>query len=221
MSIEEVGAVSNEPSQTTNNAVSEVVNDNVQDNSSNMQADLGMGEQTAKGINEPSQQEAPLDDLYTADPEDIEYDFSNTVNESGESFNDATIGVISEIAKSLKLNNEQANSLLRNAEPIYKRAQQEAVLNERKAWRRALIEDPEVGGENFRKTRAHLSTVMQKFGNNEVRDILTQTGLGDHPAFVKMFNAIGAALSPEVNVVKGTPSTPRNTLKDYYYNTKV
>lgn len=168
--------------------------------------------------NQQANQEEKLDSLY--DFNDLKYDFSAVKNSNGENYNQTTVDFVTTIAKEMKLNNDQAGSLLKILADNYQTVQQQAVQRERTNWRAELRSDPELGGENFDKTRLHLSTVMRKFGNNEVKDILNSTGLGDHPAFVRMFNAIGASMSQEVNVIKGTQPKPKFDYNNYFYNTK-
>lgn len=168
--------------------------------------------------NQQANQQEKLDSLYDFD--DLKYDFSEVKNSNGENYNQTTVDFVTSVAKEMKLNNEQAGSLLKILADNYQTVQQQAVQKERTNWRAELRSDPELGGENFDKTRLHLSTVMRKFGNNEVKDILNSTGLGDHPAFVRMFNAIGASMSQEVNVIKGTQPKPKFNYKDYFYNSK-
>ena len=168
--------------------------------------------------NQQANQEEKLDSLYDFD--DLKYDFSAVKNSNGENYNQTTVDFVTSVAKEMKLNNEQAGSLLKILADNYQTVQQQAVQRERTNWRAELRSDPELGGENFDKTRLHLSTVMRKFGNNEVKDILNSTGLGDHPAFVRMFNAIGASMSQEPTVIKGTPPKPKFDYNDYFYNTK-
>ena len=168
--------------------------------------------------NQQANQEEKLDSLYDFD--DLKYDFSAVKNSNGENYNQTTVDFVTTVAKEMKLNNEQAGSLLKILADNYQTVQQQTVQKERTNWRAELRSDPELGGENFDKTRLHLSTVMRKFGNNEVKDILNSTGLGDHPAFVRMFNAIGASMSQEVNVIKGTQPKPKFDYNNYFYNTK-
>lgn len=168
--------------------------------------------------NQQANQEEKLDSLYDFD--DLKYDFSAVKNSNGENYNQTTVDFVTTVAKEMKLNNEQAGSLLKILADNYQTVQQQTVQRERTNWRAELRSDPELGGENFDKTRLHLSTVMRKFGNNEVKDILNSTGLGDHPAFVRMFNAIGASMSQEVNVIKGTQPKPKFDYNNYFYNTK-
>ena len=169
-------------------------------------------------VEQQTDQQESLDSLY--DYEDLNYDFSAVKNSNGENYNQNTVDFVTTVAKEMKLNNEQAGNLLKILADNYQAVQQQSVQRERTNWRAELRADPELGGENFDKTRLHLSTVMRKFGNNEVKDILNSTGLGDHPAFVRMFNAIGASMSQEVNVIKGAQPKPKFTYKDYFYNTK-
>lgn len=146
------------------------------------------------------------------------YDFSDLKNAQGENYNQVTLDIVGGLAKSLNLNNDQAKEFLSNAESVYNEAQAKAIRAQSLEWQEQLKQDPELGGNNFNKTRANLFAVMSKYGNKEVADIFNKSGLGNHPAFVRMFNEIGKALI-QAPVIKGAPAKRAKDLSDFYYNT--
>lgn len=146
------------------------------------------------------------------------YDFSELKNAQGENYNQVTLDIVGGLAKSLNLNNDQAKEFLSNAESVYTEAQAKAIRAQSLEWQEQLKQDPELGGNNFNKTRANLFAVMSKYGNKEVADIFNKSGLGNHPAFVRMFNEIGKALI-QAPVIKGAPTKRAKDLSDFYYNT--
>lgn len=82
-------------------------------------------------------------------------------------------------------------------------------------WRKAVMNDPEIGGQNFANTKLNIGRVMQRFGNPEVSALLNQSGIGYNPAFVKFINAVGSVLGNDTGYVNGEQATPqRNNRSD-------
>lgn len=74
-------------------------------------------------------------------------------------------------------------------------------------WRAQALADAEIGGsEDKLKTSLELAQkVMRKFGGEEATKFLEDTGLGSHPATIRLLSAIGRAMS-ESSLILGTPS---------------
>ena len=62
--------------------------------------------------------------------------------------------------------------------------------------------DPQIGGQNINQTKAYVGTVMDKYGSQELRDFLNESGLGSNPELVRVFAKIGKDLSSD-NFVSG------------------
>lgn len=70
--------------------------------------------------------------------------------------------------------------------------QQEEAWNEtRKQWVDAVKADKEVGGQAFAENMKHVAVAVQKFGTPGLREILNQSGVGDHPELVRFFYRVG------------------------------
>lgn len=57
--------------------------------------------------------------------------------------------------------------------------------------------DRDLGGENLSKTKMYVGTVMDKYGTQELRSFLNESGLGSNPELVRVFAKIGRDLSPD------------------------
>ena len=68
-------------------------------------------------------------------------------------------------------------------------------LNETiKGWETGLKSDKDIGGDAYDANMAIAAKTTAAYGSEEIVGILNETGLGSHPAFVKMFHKIGLTL---------------------------
>lgn len=134
------------------------------------------------------------------------------------------------IARAQGLGNEAAQSLL-NGVLGEVQAQQAAQVEAWKpggaewkarddAWRKETLADPEIGGspEKLAKHVELAQQVLRKFGGEEQVKFLMDTGLGSHPAALKLLAKIGAAMSESSLVVGGgnNSSTPKSAAEKLY-----
>ena len=176
-------------------------------------------------------QPAKVDDLYqgpdteaeqqTAEqtPEPVQYDFEGVTSEAGE-ITEADISAVKALSEELKLTNEQARALLsKSGKSITDilRAKQGANINN---WINEIKADPNLGGSNFKTTQANLARAMKRYGGSGAFEVLRDSGLGAHPAIVKMLNAIGKELGEETKFVnsKSQAPKPKNPLRSIYDN---
>lgn len=121
-------------------------------------------------------------------------------------------------AKSLGLNGKQAQAItqvLDKAQQGFTEDLQGRFNTQVGEWRKAVMNDPEIGGQNFANTKLNIGRVMQRFGNPEVSALLNQTGIGYNPAFVKFINAVGSVLGNDTGYVNGAQAIPqRNNRSD-------
>lgn len=178
----------------------------------------------------PADAEAPkVDDLYNSpeaeaeqEPQPdtpIEYNFEGVTSEAGE-ITDADISAVKALSEELKLTNEQARALLsKSGKSITDilRVKQEANI---KNWISEIKADPNLGGSNFKTTQANLARAMKRYGGSGAFEVLRDSGLGAHPAIVKMLSAIGKELGEETKFVnsKSQAPKPRNPLRSIYNN---
>lgn len=172
-------------------------------------------------------QPAKVDDLYAQAEqpaeeqasEPVQYDFEGVTSEAGE-ITDADISAVKALSEELKLTNEQARALLsKSGKSITDilRAKQDANINN---WINEIKSDPNLGGYNFKTTQANLARAMKRYGGSGAFEVLRDSGLGAHPAIVKMLNAIGKELGEETKFVnsKSQAPKPKNPLRSIYDN---
>lgn len=63
------------------------------------------------------------------------------------------------------------------------------------SWKEQAKTDPEIGGTNLKETSRLAGIALHAGGaaaaNHEVRQLLNDSGLGDHPAFLRLFRTMG------------------------------
>lgn len=118
------------------------------------------------------------------------------------------MAVFGEVAADLKLNKEQAQKLVpvgaKIAEAIATR-QAEFMAETRKEWREQVKNDKVIGSE--------AAMGIAKKGYNQVatpelKKLMDDTGLGDHPEFIRLFHTIGERVSEESTLVRGGNGAP-------------
>lgn len=63
---------------------------------------------------------------------------------------------------------------------------------QQQTWQTEIQNDKDLGGANLPKTVANIGRVMDKFGTPELRNWMNETGLGNHPMLIRLFNSLGA-----------------------------
>lgn len=81
-------------------------------------------------------------------------------------------------------------------------------------WAKEAREDPEIGGKNWDETVRLAGKALDAFGarseikdgveTNEFRKLLNDSGMGNHPVFIRMFRNIGAAASEDGTLIRNT-----------------
>ncbi|KAA0020728.1 peptidase [Salinicola corii] len=127
------------------------------------------------------------------------YDFKLPEGFEGELNQDA-IGEFEPIARELDLNQEQAQKLV----DIYTRQSQAAHQKQieqyretQEQWVKDLKSDAEFGGAKFDANIKHAQRAIQEFGNDGIKSLLDQSGLGNNPDVVKMFAVIGKRMAED------------------------
>jgi hypothetical protein len=83
-------------------------------------------------------------------------------------------------------------------------------------WAKEAQNDPEIGGKNWTDTQRFAAKALDHFGapseikevdgkkveTNEFRKLLNESGMGNHPVFIRMFRKIGEAVSEDGTFVR-------------------
>jgi hypothetical protein len=133
---------------------------------------------------------------------DADYDF--TLPE-GFTANEELAGELKVLAKENGLSKEAAQKL---ADLGVKMQQQQADAWQAQVdqWAEQVKTDKELGGEKFDENISLAKQALDKFGGQELKDLLQSTGFGTHPAIVKAFYNIGKSVSNDTLVVSNGTS---------------
>lgn len=121
----------------------------------------------------------------------------------------------STIAKELGLSQENAQKVAEVGAKMVQR-QQEAHLKQVEEWVGAVKADKEIGGEKLNENLAVARKTIETFGSPELKSLLNETGLGNHPEIVKLAYKIGKAISDDGFVRGGATTSPKSMAEIMY-----
>ena len=161
------------------------------------QATEGQGTQgqQAEGTNTEGEQEKKPEGA----PESYEFKAPE-----GTQFDDAVIGAFSEVAKELNLPQDQAQKVLDKMAPVIAARQAEQFQAARTEWAEAAKTDKEFGGEKLTENLGTAKKALDALATPELRTLLEESGLGNHPEVIRVFYRAGKAIS-EDRFVSGQP----------------
>ncbi len=105
------------------------------------------------------------------------------------------------LLKEAGISSDQAEKLVPFVTQVQERFQQTQLdyFSElRKSWNQEARADHETGGENWNETMRLAGVALRAGGaadmNHETRQVLNESGVGDHPAMIRLFRNIGRRL---------------------------
>ena len=154
------------------------------------QATEGQGTQgqQAKGTNTEGEQGNKSEGA----PESYEFKAPDGVQ-----FDDAVIGAFSEVAKELNLPQDQAQKVLDKMAPVIAARQDEQFQAARTEWAEAAKTDKEFGGEKLTENLGTAKKALDALATPELRTLLEESGLGNHPEVIRVFYRAGKAISED------------------------
>jgi hypothetical protein len=95
------------------------------------------------------------------------------------------------------------------------------VLTQAKAqWVEGARSDKEFGGEKLTENLAVAKRALDTFGTPELRTLLNESGLGNHPEIIRAFFRAGKAISEDkfVTAGSGSPKGAKDAANALYPN---
>ena len=143
----------------------------------------------------------------------------------GSPLDPAIVQEVETYAKANKLTNEQAQAVLnRDSATVanFIKSGQEKLKSDAGKFVTELKADPEIGGENFTRSVEVAKRVVDSFATPKLKQILNETGLGNHPEIVRVFAKIGLNMSEDRFVQAGsaTVKTERSAADRLFGNKK-
>lgn len=92
-------------------------------------------------------------------------------------------------------------------------AQQDAWVKVRDGWKDQFTSDPEMGGNRQNTTLSRCGAMIEQYGGtaaqqDELRSAFRITGMGDHPALIRLLANVGKALGEGTPVPAIVPRSP-------------
>lgn len=184
-------------------------------------ADAAAGAQTPeqKAAAEKAAADKAAADKAAVVPE--KYEFKAPV---GVELDSELTGELSALAKEAKLPQAQAQKFADLGAKLMQKqstALQAAIEKVQSGWIEATKADKEIGGAGLEQNLAIAKKALDAFGGPELVKALNETGLGNHPEFIRAFVKIGKAISEDKLVTGKTGTiTPDSASVFSYPNSK-
>ena len=133
----------------------------------------GAGERPSENGDKPQQPVVP-EQYEFKPPEGVEFD-------------EATIGVYAEAAREAGLSQEAADIVLNKIAPHLAQQQAARLAEARNDWAQQSRADAEFGGEKLDENLAVAKKAVEAFATPELKTLLEQSGLGNHPEIIRLF----------------------------------
>ncbi len=108
-------------------------------------------------------------------------------------------------AKELNLSQDAAQAMLDKVMPSMKQSYETQIETAKTTWAEASTADSEFGGEQLNQNVATAKRALDTYGSENLRGLLNETGLGNHPEVIRMLWKVGQTLN-EDGVVPGVPA---------------
>ncbi len=155
-------------------------------------------EQTTKA--KPAEGEKTEGDKGEAKTSPDNYEFKAP---EGREFDATVLEQFSEVAKELKLSQDDAQKVIDKLAPALVEKQQRVLAEARNEWVNSVKSDQEFGGEKLTENLAVAKKALDAFGTPELSKLLNESGLGDHPEIIRAFYRAGKAISEDGRLVTG------------------
>jgi hypothetical protein len=121
----------------------------------------------------------------------------------GRAFDAEVITAYSQVARELNLSQDAAQRLLDAVGPKMVERQTAQIEAIRNGWADSSKSDREFGGEKLSENLGVAKKALDAFGTTELRTLLNETGLGNHPELIRFMFRAGKAIS-EDRMVSGS-----------------
>jgi hypothetical protein len=136
----------------------------------------------------------------------------------GATLDDAVVSQFSEVAKELNLPQDAAQKILDKMAPAMAARQAEQIEAIRTDWANTARADKEFGGEKLTENLGVAKKALDQFGTPELRALLNDTGMGNHPEVIRFMYRAGKAISEDGFVQGGRKSAPTDPAKRLFPN---
>lgn len=161
---------------------------------------------------------AKIEEAKKPDGAPEKYEFANAGQLDG-----AVVESFSEIARELNLPQDAAQKVLDKMAPVIQSQQMDRIEAARTQWLEDAKVDKEFGGEKLQENLSLAKKAMDAFATPELRVLLNESGLGNHPEVIRVFVRAGKAISEDrlVTGAQGAQTNGTNDFKRLYPNSNM
>jgi hypothetical protein len=120
-------------------------------------------------------------------------------------------------ARELNLPQDAAQKLIDKMAPVMAKQQSAQLEQLRTDWAAASTSDKEFGGDKLAENLGFARKAIDTFGTPELKTMLDQTGLGNHPDVVRFMVRAGKAISEDRIVTGGAPASANRSAAEVLY----
>lgn len=129
----------------------------------------------------------------------------------------AVLTQFEEAARELNLPQDKAQQLIDKMAPVMAARQTEQLAQLRTDWAAQSSADKEFGGDKLAENLGHAKKALETFATPELKTILNETGLGNHPELVRFMVRAGKAISEDKVVLGGAPASASQSIAETLY----
>lgn len=168
---------------------------------------------------QPAEQEAAPEAETKTEGAPEAYEFKAP---EGREFNPEVLAQFAEVSKELNLTQESAQKMLDKIAPAIA-SRQEAAMAEARAearaqWVASTKADSEIGGDALAENVGIANKAFKDYGTPELRKLLDESGLGEHPELIRWAYRVGKATSEDGFVAGRGSNTPTDPAKVLFPN---
>lgn len=120
-------------------------------------------------------------------------------------------------ARELNLPQDAAQKMVDKMAPLMAQRQAEQLSTMRTEWETKSKTDAEFGGDKLEASMVQANKAMNAFATDEFRTLLNETGLGNHPEWVRFMVRAGKAISEDKIVQGGAQPGAKPSLAERMY----
>lgn len=132
------------------------------------------------------------------------------------------------LARDLNLDQETAQKLVDHYAdkilPKINQSLQDKWETTKADWQNKTENDQEIGGAKFKESVALAGKAMDKFATNELRALMNEYGIGNHPEMVRFMAKVGRAMSEDNPITGSHEATSQDSAQErinaFYKSTK-
>ena len=144
------------------------------------------------------------------------YEFNAKVADAPEELDPEVLTAFGDVAKELDLPQEAAQKVLDKVAPVMQARQAKAVEDAKTEWAQESQSDQEFGGENLSVNLETAKTALNTFGTESFKQLLSESGLGNHPEVIRFMYRAGKAISEDSYVGNSLGANPKGDVpKDF------